>query len=181
MYRGTNATALQSQKLMIGALLSLMEEEPFAKITIKSICARAMVSRQTFYTLFDSKEEVIGLHLDQLFEAYVARFVQEKRDTSIRSLCEYIAACLVEQKTLVRLIVENRLDVIAKEKTESYLSRLSDLFIRPGQSECDYAIAFLAGALMNVTVLAVRRNDFGDGTKLSNLFERILTGSYFGA
>lgn len=56
MYRGSNPTALQSQSMIIQALLALMQEEPFAKITVKAICARAMVSRQTFYSLFDSKE-----------------------------------------------------------------------------------------------------------------------------
>lgn len=179
MYQGKNPKALQSQRMIIQALLSLMEEEPFVKITIKSICMRAMVSRQTFYALFDSKEEVIGLHLDKLFEAYKARFLREKQTYTIRSLCNCVASCLVEQKALARQIVDNRLDTIAKERIESYLSQLSELLRFPEREDKDYAIAFLSGALMNVTVLAVRRNDFGDGTKISNLFERIMTGNYF--
>ena len=32
---------------------------------------------------------------------------------------------------------------------------------------------------MNVTALAVRRNDFGDGKKISALIEQIITGRYF--
>ena len=34
MYQGKNPTALQSQNLITEALLALMEEEPFQKITI---------------------------------------------------------------------------------------------------------------------------------------------------
>lgn len=43
MYQGKNPTALQSQNLITEALLALMEEEPFQKITIKAVCAHAGV------------------------------------------------------------------------------------------------------------------------------------------
>ncbi|MGN0478959.1 MAG: TetR/AcrR family transcriptional regulator [Hominenteromicrobium sp.] len=179
MYQGSNPTALQSQNMIIKALISLMHEVPFSRITIKSICERAMVSRQTFYTLFEGKEEVIGLHLDRLFQDYRDRFLREKQTCTIRSLCNSIVACLVEQKEMIKLIVDNRLDTIAKEKTESYLAQLDSLFHTTEREDKDYAIAFMAGALMNVTVLAVRRNDFGDGQKISKLIEQIITGNYF--
>lgn len=41
MYQGKNPTALQSQNLITEALLALMEEEPFQKITIKAVCAHS--------------------------------------------------------------------------------------------------------------------------------------------
>ena len=79
MYQGKNPTALQSQNLITEALLALMEEEPFQKNHDKSpVCAHAGVSRQTFYSLFENKEEVIGRRLDQLFEEYRKRFIEEK-------------------------------------------------------------------------------------------------------
>ena len=93
MYQGKNPTALQSQNLITEALLALMEEEPFQKITIKAVCAHAGVSRQTFYSLFENKEEVIGRRLDQLFEEYRKRFIEEKRAYTLRSLCDSIMEC----------------------------------------------------------------------------------------
>lgn len=115
MYQGKNPTALQSQNLITEALLALMEEEPFQKITIKAVCAHAGVSRQTFYSLFENKEEVIGRRLDQLFEEYRKRFIEEKRAYTIRSLCDSIMECFVEQKKLLSLLVENHLDTLARE------------------------------------------------------------------
>ena len=96
MYQGKNPTALQSQNLITEALLALMEEEPFQKITIKAVCAHAGVSRQTFYSLFENKEEVIERRLDQLFEEYRKRFIEEKRAYTLRSLCDSIMECFVE-------------------------------------------------------------------------------------
>ena len=98
MYQGKNPTALQSQNLITEALLALMEEEPFQKITIKAVCAHAGVSRQTFYSLFENKEEVIGRRLDRLFEEYRKRFIAEKRAYTIRSLCDSIMECLWSRK-----------------------------------------------------------------------------------
>ena len=91
MYYGTNPTALQSQKMLINALLELMEKKEFSKISIKELCSTALVSRQTFYTLFDGKEEVIGLHLDTLFSAYIKEIQNSKKELSVNELCSILS------------------------------------------------------------------------------------------
>ena len=60
MYEGCNKTAVSSQLAIADALLSLMREKPYAKISVSELCKRAQVSRQTFYTLFESKDNVIS-------------------------------------------------------------------------------------------------------------------------
>lgn len=184
MYQGKNPTALQSQNLITEALLALMEEEPFQKITIKAVCAYAGVSRQTFYSLFENKEEVIGRRLDQLFEEYRKRFIEEKRAYTIRSLCDSIMECFVEQKKLLSLLVENRLvenrlDTLAREKSEAYLLHLDNIFHAYDHEDRDYAISFLAGAIISMVVYAIRKDDFTDSRKISNLVQKIITGQYF--
>ena len=168
MYQGKNPTALQSQNLITEALLALMEEEPFQKITIKAVCAHAGVSRQTFYSLFENKEEVIGRRLDQLFEDY-----------TLRSLCDSIMECFVEQKKLLSLLVENRLDTLAREKSEAYLLHLDNIFHAYDHEDRDYAISFLTGAIISMVVYAIRKDDFTDSRKISNLVQKIITGHYF--
>ena len=170
MYQGKNPTALQSQNLITEALLALMEEEPFQKITIKAVCAHAGVSRQTFYSLFENKEEVIGRRLDQLFEEYAY---------TIRSLCDSIMECFVEQKKLLSLLVDNRLDTLAREKSEAYLLHLDNIFHAYDHEDRDYAISFLAGAIISMVVYAIRKDDFTDSRKISNLVQKIITGHYF--
>lgn len=179
MYQGKNPTALQSQNLITEALLALMEEEPFQKITIKAVCAHAGVSRQTFYSLFENKEEVIGRRLDQLFEEYRKRFIEEKRAYTICSLCDSIMECFVEQKKLLSLLVENHLDTLAREKSEAYLLHLDNIFHAYDHEDRDYAISFLAGAIISMVVYVIRKDDFTDSRKISNLVQKIITGQYF--
>ena len=59
MYCGTNKTALQSQKQIAEAMMALLGEKPFSQITVSELCKAAGISRQTFYTLFTSRENVM--------------------------------------------------------------------------------------------------------------------------
>ena len=172
MYYGTNPTALQSQKMLINALLELMEKKEFSKISIKELCSTALVSRQTFYTLFDGKEEVIGLHLDTLFSAYI-------KELSVNELCSITISCLVKEKKLIQLMVESNLDYIVKNKVENYLLSLNNLLSPTEKEHQEYAIAFLAGALMSVIFLAVKNNELENAAMLSQLIEDLITGKYF--
>lgn len=101
MYQGSNPIALQSQQMIVDALLNLMEKKEFSKINVKELCSSAMISRQTFYTLFGSKEEVIGLHLDSLFDSFVERFLQNKKEFTVQELCENTIRYLIENKHLL--------------------------------------------------------------------------------
>lgn len=175
MYQGNNPTALQSQKMIVNALLRLMEKKEFSKINIKELCETAMISRQTFYSLFNNKEEVIGLHLDTLFHIYFEEFIRSKRDFTIKDLCDNTISYLIKQKKLIRIMVNSNLDHVVKDRIESYL-----LLLWPTKRENqNYAIAFLTGALMSVISLAVKNNEFDNETKISELIEEIITGKYF--
>ena len=59
MYNGNNKTALNSQKRIVEAMLEMVENESYDNITIKDICKRANISRQRFYYLFESKDEIV--------------------------------------------------------------------------------------------------------------------------
>ena len=59
MYCGTNPTALLNQRQLAQALFRLMEQKPFSAISVSELCRAASISRQTFYSLFDSKESVV--------------------------------------------------------------------------------------------------------------------------
>ncbi|MDO4651055.1 MAG: TetR/AcrR family transcriptional regulator, partial [Eubacteriales bacterium] len=65
MYCGSNKTALMSQKAISEAFLSLLQEKDFSSISVSELCKCAGISRQTFYSLFQSKEDVICYELQK--------------------------------------------------------------------------------------------------------------------
>lgn len=60
-----------SQNRIRFALLSLMEEHPYSEISVSQICHAAQVSRQTFYRLFDTKDDVLTLYLHEIMTEYL--------------------------------------------------------------------------------------------------------------
>ena len=70
MYNGTNPSALRSREWLCNALLEMLKSQRFTEITIKDICREADLSRQTFYQIFESKEEIIAYHFEELFSAF---------------------------------------------------------------------------------------------------------------
>lgn len=59
MYKGTNKIALVSKQAIQKALIALMDEKDYQEITISELCKKAHISRQTFYSLFQTKEAAL--------------------------------------------------------------------------------------------------------------------------
>lgn len=58
----------RTRKLLQDALIQLLRQKPLAKIQIKEIVDVADVSRPTFYHHFETKEELLFSHVDDVFE-----------------------------------------------------------------------------------------------------------------
>lgn len=178
MYNGNNPIAIQSQTLITNALLSCMKKKSFSKIQIKELCQEAQVSRQTFYSLFDSKEQVIERYFDQIF----SEFQTELRDREILSLsiiCSSAIRHFMDNSNFIELLVNNKLDYILNRKLEQYLLEFSKTVNVAKPQNHEYAIAFLAGALVGMIRKYIENKEFKNDKVISDLIERIITGQYF--
>lgn len=71
----------QSYRMIEEGLFQLMEEKPYARITVSEITKRADVSRRTFYRLYREKDEVLHHYLEGLCREYRTKLpVLEKYD-----------------------------------------------------------------------------------------------------
>ena len=59
MYTGTNPSALRSKQWLHDALLQILEKKQYSQISVKDICLQADLSRQTFYKIYKSKDEIM--------------------------------------------------------------------------------------------------------------------------
>jgi AcrR family transcriptional regulator len=57
----------RSRRLVVEALLALMLEKRFDRITVQEIIDRADIGRTTFYAQFRNKEDVLASELDRVF------------------------------------------------------------------------------------------------------------------
>jgi AcrR family transcriptional regulator len=62
----------RTHKLLWEALMAELSERPFADITVKDICERAMIHRTTFYKHYADKYALLAQGMRQMLDALVA-------------------------------------------------------------------------------------------------------------
>ncbi len=141
MYSGTNKTALRSQQSLSEALQRLMAVKPYQSISVSELCREADVSRQTYYTLFKTKENIISYTLNKK-----CPYELEENEDSLWQICHSYRYYLEEHADVLCVLVENDLmdllydefynglmgcEHFMQEKTEEYRSFVAD-FIAGG-------------------------------------------------
>lgn len=94
MSRPHDARALRSRTALRQALLELVEAQPFDRITIKDITAKAGVSYPVFFRRYESKqhllEDIATEEVRRLLTLSLPIFRADRQEESLRALCGYI-------------------------------------------------------------------------------------------
>lgn len=179
MYQGANATALQSQQWLGESLIRLMENKPYQSIPIGAICKEADLSRQTFYNVFDSKEEVLRFCLRTQYEKQFRRLARQQ----ILTVEEVVKAFAVvaENHQLLRLMVENQLDGVLAEEMTRCVSLFASRFVKQEKQNemLPYSEALLSGGLGHLLVYWFRQEAPISIEKLAQLITEFLEGNLF--
>ena len=176
MYKGSNPSAIRSQKMISTALISLMKQKTFEQITITEIMEVSELARQTFYQVFDSKDEVLEYYLDALLIGYLNRCKVE----IVNNLCD--AAKLFfqffkENESFVELLVKNQKDYILQKKCDEYLQDEHFLkFTQSGinnSSEKIFASAFITSGIVGILISWIQNDKNISTDELAQLVCRI--------
>lgn len=179
MYQGSNPTAIQSMNWLTDALISLMAETEYQKITVLQICKRSGLSRQTFYNFFSAKDEILHYCLQQHYEAQFRRF-SAIGSISLLDAVGAFETVLNDNRVLLRLMVENHLEGIITEEICACVYLFAGRFsVTPQQKTLKYGISFLGGALSQTIVCWFKDDDPVSAAELATMLEDILTGDYF--
>ena len=125
MYCGSNKTALSSQRQIARALLSLMQEEPYDRITISALCKEAGISRQTFYSLFTSRENVVVFTLQARyrFTPDEEMLTTTRKDAcGLRMLCRSYSEYIEANRNFLQLLSRNKIDYLLYDSIFEALS-----------------------------------------------------------
>lgn len=87
------------------ALLELMSEKPFPKITVTDIAGRARINRKTFYRHYSSPDEVIAEIEDEI----LARFAEltSGSNLDLGASVRYFANLVREYRQVLSVIIRN--------------------------------------------------------------------------
>jgi len=153
MKKSQNPSAVRSRKEISTALLKLMQEYPYAEISVKQIIMETSLARKTFYLNFRSKDDVLESILNELIREYTEALSKENVDplTVIFSFCD-------KNKAFLSLLHKNKMLYFLLVRLNEFLpeySKTEDMSSNPfvklmGELEPDYLIAFNVGAIWNV-------------------------------
>lgn len=182
MYCGSNKTALQSQRQIAEAMMALMGEKPFAQISVSEICRAAGISRQTFYTLFTSRENVMVFTLQSQYcdGPELSEPAQPAcRGDVLRWLCRGYSEYLLRNRALIKLLVDNRIDYLLYDSFFEAMDRC-DCFL-PKADPCtrSYAASFYAGGIACVARRYAREGCASSAAQLEKLLMTLMSGSLF--
>ena len=139
---------LDSRNRIRFSLVSLMEQYPYSEIVVSAICQKAKVSRQTYYRLFSSKDDVLTLHLNEVMKEYLLpRILLDNASTN-----EFLQFFLffAGYKDLLKILYRNDKMYLLQH----VLTRYSKLFIREPFYRVaigyNYAVDFVASTLCSL-------------------------------
>ena len=81
------------------ALIYLLKDVPFEKVTIGDICEKAMVNRMTFYKHFKDKYDLLDHAIDSLLGQIIQKVAQEIMP--VDSFDDFVEFCVLLARTII--------------------------------------------------------------------------------
>lgn len=179
MYCGSNKIALASKKQISDALFRLLEEKSFENISISQLCREAKISRQTFYSLYASKENII-IELLQA-SGYVAgdeNADQKNDEFNFKQFCIRFSTYLIENQNMLKILEKNNLVYLLYD---SYYEAIvgCDYFMSDlSRKDKQYIASFIASGYMGITKIFVQSGCQDDQQYLEDKIFNLFKGSY---
>lgn len=182
MYCGTNKTALQSQQQIASAMMALMAEKPFSQITVSELCKVAGISRQTFYTLFTSRENVMVFTLQARYcdgpELSEPEHIACRGD-QLRWLCRGYSEYMLRNQGLIKLLVDNRIDYLLYDSFFDAMDSCECFLPKADACTRSYAASFYAGGIACVARRYAQEGCSSSADQLEALLMTLLSGRLF--
>ena len=177
MYSGKNKTALYSQSIIADAFIKLLKEKNYSDISVSLICKTAMVSRQTFYSVFETKENVIYYELNKKYA-----FDPDKKcstHASLQDICKAYSIYINNEKEFIRLLVKNDIMYFLKRNLYSNFIECSCFLSDKDENDKIYSADFIASALTGIAEIYVENNSDEPVSHLENIMYKLFSGEMF--
>lgn len=152
----------RTHKLLSDALLTLMNQKPFDKITVRDICDTAMIHRSTFYTHFTDKYALLQYCLGEFKTVFDETDLTENSINGYRqyylSVASSIAAEIQKNKSVYQTIIKKNQEESVMQNFQNELERLILEKLEKCQDTLEFPVpteflsTFYAGACMSVLV-----------------------------
>jgi len=127
MSKSQNPISVKSRKLIMQALLNLMQEKEYSSITITELVQNAKLVRKTFYRNFKNKDEVLDEFIEYLFQGYFKML----ENLTEKNQLEIIKAYFIFWKayaSILKLLEKNNLLTVILTKYDELLPKINSYY-----------------------------------------------------
>lgn len=148
----------RTRKWLQEALLSLMLEKQFSKITIAEITDEANVSRPTFYLHYRSKEEVLEDYLDSMYTIFMADMEPNLESIIQGKMAVKLYEQITDQAVFLRSLINSEVSNLVMHKLHQYCYEVikkslnQELFPVNDDITWEFVIASIAGSVYAMNV-----------------------------
>lgn len=178
MYCGSNKTARSSQQQLSEAMFRLLGSKPFSAISVSELCREAAVSRQTFYSLFESKENVVTYTLMEHY-CYIPETDDGSTCGNLRQMCANYGEYVRSNAQMLRVLVENDIIYLLYDGLYDSLIQCGCFLGGMTPEVRAYAADFMAGGFTSIARTYVRSGGMTDAALLDDLIYSMFNGSLF--
>ena len=179
MYQGCNKTALCSQKTIAEGFYELLKEKAYSKITASEICKKSGVSRQTFYSLFSSKENIVAFILSKEYSFNPNEECKCTGHPSLSELSRGFSSFIVQKGDFIDLLEKNNIIYLMQETLYEGFSCCGSTEARQCQLPPDLAIDFVASGLTTIAKHNVKNRSQISCDELEKMIYMLFSGEYF--
>lgn len=174
----------QSVQLIITALYELLNKQNYEIITISKICTKAGVSRNTFYRLFSSKEEVLEYMLKEKIVVVFRKYDAEEKYDILNPTIEDIRRVYLRyynfwfsEKDFLRILNKRELFSVFHEMHCKYFvnqgsEKVISYLEKPGQYE-EYYYRWQSSGLSNILQVWAKRDFLETPEELAEMTIRL--------
>lgn len=180
--RCTIPKAISRQRQLQLCLLFHLQQHPLSEITVSSLCRDTGLPRRTFYSLFDSKEDVLCALIDQTLLEYADYQPSEQRDEGglPKELIRFFSFWQ-EQRLLLDALNKNQCSAMLTDRIISHIAQeeynILRIFGADGQENSDDILLFCLSGIMGLVINWHRTNHQKTVTQMSAIMYQQLTTS----
>ena len=177
MYQGTNKTALSSQKQIAEAFVRLLRRQPYSSISISAICKEAEVSRQTFYSLFEAKENIVLYILDKR-HSFTPGQTCCHAELSLEDLSHEYSIYIIERRDFLELLVKNDIIYLMHECLYNAFMDCPQFLPEKNEVRRAFGAEFVSGGLSGIARIYVE-NETTSAKELEDTIAQLFNGTFF--
>lgn len=172
----------RSRQALMDALIELMKQQPYSKISVARICTVSGVARPTFYLHYGSKDDLLRGYIEVMFNNFYAQvdeYLTKTPDTD-PIIGEIMFRQWSDNADVARLMIAAEVDSIILNEFRVYVQRVMDRYIKAhqlsiaGSTVLPYVTDFIAGATFMVIVRWIKDDFPIDATMMGQLYANLV-------